>query len=210
MNEDWRREFTFACGALGPYKHLSRIVNTVSVTEKVNALMSSVDVSTRLGYERAWRHWLLFCRGRGTEPWIDTSKTEWGEVILDFIIREYSILKLLPPSIRSKLPDIRGMRVVSEKPDFSIRGMRYKQLFKALARRRPTQTKMPVSPEMLRWVHDTLRTDTPILFETWLTWLALLYGFLFLLRGSEIMTLRRNDCYVSQDEEGAFFPFLFG
>ena len=97
LNEDWRRKFTFACGALDPYKHLARIVHTVSINEKVDALMSSVAESTRRGYERGWRHWVFFCHGRQVSPWIDTTKQEWGEAILDFIIHEYSILKLPPP-----------------------------------------------------------------------------------------------------------------
>ena len=107
-------------------------------------------------------------------------------------MREHGVLGLHPSSIRSKIAGVRFYHIMAGSVDFSSHGLRHKQLLQALQKKRPVQRKLPVSPDMLAWFHQYMSF-------AWdderfaMIWDALILGFTFLLRGSEIKNLRWRD-----------------
>ena len=91
--------------------------------------------------------------------------------------------------------------------DFSASGLRYKQLLKAIQKKRPIARKLPLSPDMLTWFGERMR-------PSWcegkfrMIWAALILGFAFLLRGSEIRNLKWCDINVCLEEGQGDSPYL--
>lgn len=83
--------------------------------------------------------------------------------------------------------------------DFSTHGLVYKQLLKALQKKRPTQRKLPIIPDMLEWFFGHVKF-------AWgdhrfqMVWSALMLGFMFLLRGSEIRNLKWCDMSICEEQ----------
>ena len=95
------------------------------------------------------------------------------------------VLGLHPSSIRAKIDGVRFYHIVAGSTDFPPHGLRYKQLLKALQKKRPAHRKLPVIPDILSWFYRRLnfaRGDKRFAMIR----AALILGFAFSLRGSEI------------------------
>ena len=181
------------CGSTNRTIYFSlETVSNAQNFDAVAAFLSSLAKGTQIVYKRARRHWIMFCNGYNRQPWLNPGVAGWGEIPIKFIMREYGVLGLHPSSIRAKIAGIRLYHTMAGSIDFSVHGLRYKQLLKSSQKTKPAQRKLPISPEMLFWFYDRVSFDwCDRRFE--IIWDALILGFTFLLRGSEIKNLRHRD-----------------
>ena len=104
------------------------------------------------------------------------------------------------PTITSKISAIRYWHVISGYPDFSVGGGRFRHVLKGLRREHKVKRKLPVTFEILDWIYheywqgdaSTLRTEVMA---------AILIGFFFLLRISEVEQLTWGHVTLSTDVE---------
>ena len=189
--------FSYTVG--GPRESLMNVHEKAQGIDKIEALLSGLVEGTRSSYKTAWRHWLLFCAGKDCKPWLDVTKQDWDEPLLEFIMYENKILHLNPRTIRSKISGIRFFHLMAGRGDFATLGNRYRQLLKALGKQVPIARKLPISPEMFHWFKDHAMGDQPsnLLMQLWT---AMVLGFCFLLRGAEIANLRWCDVTILTEE----------
>ena len=118
-------------------------------------------------------------------------------------MHEHVVLKLHPSSIRGKNSAIRFHHIMAGAVDFTMQGVRYKQLLKSLVKKSPVLRKLPLSPEMLLWFHQRLEAS-------WLdrrfmaAWAALVLGFNFLLRGAEIKAIKWEDLKIYDPDKNPY------
>ena len=182
---------------------LQKVHHHVKGIEKIEALLCGLSDGTQTAYRRSWRHWILFCTGTGVEPWLDYTKRGWGEIALDFIMNENRVFGLQSKSIRSKISGIRYFHIMAGYGDFSPLGVRYKQLLNALNKGVAVARKFPFGPEMFIWLRGRM-LHTNLTHDIIDVWTALVIGFNFLLRGSEVMNLRRQDFSIPREEDGDY------
>ena len=165
----------------------------------INTFMKSVSSGTQRAYARGWKHWMRFCKGYGCEPWLTPGRVGRCELLVKFAMRENRVLKLHPSSISVKIAAIRFYHIMAGAQDFTVQGERYKHLLNALTKESPVSRNLPLSPDILAWFHQKFKSSwLERRFQT--VWAALVMGFNFLLRGSEIINTKRDDVNLSEDD----------
>ena len=204
--ENWwfMQEFDSRVGGRnGVVSALQRVHHETQGIEKIEALLRGLSDGAKIAYRRSWRHWVLFCTGTGVEPWIDFSKRGWGEIMLDFITHEHLVLGLQAKSTRSEISGIRYFHIMAGYGDFLPLGVRYKQLLNALSKGVVASRKFPFGPEMFMCLRNCV-LQTNVTSEVIEVWAALVVGFNFLLRGSEVMNLRWRDFSALREDDGDY------
>ena len=171
--------------------------------DKLRVMLKAAADSTNKTYDSAWRQWVNFSKVRGKTPLLTGGGNETMEEdeLLTFAVYTTGVLNLSYSTMKTRLMAIRAhhLRAGCKDPLMGkerlwlfLRGL--KRLDGAVVR------KFPVTPEMLRWVHDYLspvrpdgsvdrgkeprfgshRNDTAV-------WSALRTGFFWLLRSSEYL-----------------------
>ena len=155
---------------------------------KIQLLTGGLARGTERQYWRSWKHWQFFCDSRGVSPWIDTKSESWGEPLIDFILHELDVNNQKPSTIRTKLAGVRFFHIAGGKCDFSVGAPRYKLVLKTLPRRVKINRKYPLPVELLHFLRENLAPRRGKMNHC-VIWSAILLGFSFLLRGSELADL---------------------
>ena len=190
-------------GIRDPNDHFQAKLDYARTTAKVDLLMGKLSTGARKSYNSAWKHWCLFRRIQGKDCWLDLTAKQWDEDLLDWIIHEWHIMHLPAGSIRSKLSGIRYMHMISGYGDLSKAGGRAGLMLSAIGQREHSKSKLPLPSEVLQWIYENLGVaqSTPTVKKVWN---ALIVGFCFLMRGSEVANLRQKDVSFGQDGHGRY------
>ena len=174
-------------------------------------LLSGVAEGTQSAYRTAWVQWAQFVENRPEGVWIEKQEPKWGERLIDWILFEARILGVRVGTIRSKISAIRYWNVLSGYPDFSKRAGRYKQVLKSIARKLVVKRNYPFNLELLQITNQKLGEPDSRTTEQNAILAALLVGFFFLIRVSEIENLRACDAKIEKQEDGWYLEsFLTG
>ena len=174
---------------------------------QVGFLTGRLAGSTEKQYWRSWKNWQFFCDSRDISHWRNTKGESWDETIIDFILHELGGNNMKPSSIRTKLAGVRLFHVDGWKSDFSVGASRYKLVLKKLARRVKISRTYPLTVEMLHFARENLNGRKGNTTH-WVIWRAVLLGFPFLLRGSELADVRPNDARPNSDANGVYMTLF--
>jgi hypothetical protein len=152
-------------------------------------IMSRLAGNTRRAYDNQWGWWALFCRAKGLDPLRSVNRDNARgeeELFLEYIVHCSSSVPRAPGTVKLRLAAIRNRHVSLGLPDpltfmprvpLALEG--YKRQFGTKERRRP------VTVAMLKWIG--LGLNRRRLPDHAILWAALLLGFFFLLRVSELL-----------------------
>ena len=189
----WARDGT----RVGGYEKLNQIAESPAGYKKLNALLSGMPNGTCQSYLRGWKHWAQYCSLRGYEPWVEVGGPGWGEMLLDFIMFENSVLCLKPSTTAGKICAIRYFHIIHGRQDFTTAGVRYKMLLKSLTKKQPSVQKLPFNVDLVQWLWGKIHTLGQWTTKVQEMWAGLNLGFFFLLRASEIKQVRQKDIEIS-------------
>ena len=162
--------------------------------EGFSLLLSRYSQSTAVSYQAQWKWWSLFCQRRGTDPvrFITQYNRAEEQLVIDYLVHCASNETKAPGTIKLRLSAIRSMHLTLGYPDPLAHMPRVPLALAGLRRRFGTkERRMPVTPDMLKWLGNHLsfgRTE-----EASLLWAALVLGFFFLLRASEYLDVGYQD-----------------
>ena len=149
---------------------------------------------------------------RGISIWLAPRVPGWDEPVLDFSRWASKILGLRSSTLKTRFAAIRLMHLISGNVDFSIQAHRAKAMTKGLKKREGVQRKHPFSADLLRLMQTELvrkggerSGGRGSMYTEMFT--ACGVGFLFLLRISELESLRWEDVCVGS-RGGERFPTL--
>ena len=128
-------------------------------------------------------------------------RRQLGDLLIGFILFEAKAMGNACPSIRGELSGIQFWHVVSGRADFSDGGGRFKQVMKSLKRKHKIKRKRPVTYEMLHWLYREfwlIDHSSEARFEIMC---AILLGFFFLLRISEIEQCTWENSTLGKDRD---------
>ena len=151
--------------------------------------MSRLAGNTRRSYDNQWGWWTLFCLAKGVDPLRMVSRDnarEEEDLFLEYIVHCSSSVPSAPGTLKLRIASIRNRHVSLGLPDplafmprvpLALEG--YKRRYGTRERRRP------VTVAMLKWIGVGLRRS--VVPDHAVLWAALLLGFFFLLRVSELL-----------------------
>eukprot|EP00435_Cladocopium_sp_Y103_P035201 s1779_g9.t1 len=160
----------------------------------LSLLLSRYAQSTATNYQSQWSWWVLFCRRRGEEAirHIPMYSRAEEDLILDYLVHCATNEAKAPGTIKLRLAAIRSMHLTLGYPDPLAHMPRVPLALAGLRRRFGTkERRMPVTPEMLKWLGEHLQYGRSQ--EASLLWGALVLGFFFLLRASEYLDVGYQD-----------------
>ena len=180
---------------LGAQDSLNSLVGKVLVDETIKLLLSSLAPATQTSYLRGWKFRTEFCETRGRSPWIDMTIPDWDHELLVFLTWEHIVMKIGSSALTTRFCALKFVHLVEGRGDFENKDHRVKALIESVKRKGSVNQKSPVNPELLRWGEkniswtsgDQKQVDTPEV------WTAIITGFHFALRISEIDSLIDND-----------------
>ena len=177
---------------------VARLKRVMSI-DKIDILMSTVAESTRSKYKGGWAAWREFCEGLEVSPKLDPTVPDWGSRLLDCFAWEHKIMGVGYSGLVTRYAAIRFVHLV-EGCDFGKAAFRVKSFLKAIKRMNPVTKKAPVTVELLLRIHANF-IDSNCVSDLQL-WAALMIGFFFCLRISEIQDLGENDLVFQSNPEG--------
>ena len=75
--------------------------------EKVEYLHAKLSDGSRTAYGSGWRHWLLFCKARGRDPWLlgrsEREAREDEEILLEFMVHLARWFRRTAGTIQNKI-----------------------------------------------------------------------------------------------------------
>ena len=157
-------------------------------------LLSRYSKSTASNYQTQWSWWSLFCLRRGMDPvrYVPHYDRAEEQLVLDYLVHSSSNEVKAPGTIKLRLAAIRSMHLTLGYPDPLAHMPRVPLALAGLRRRYGTkERRMPVTPDMLKWLGDHLQFGQSQ--EASLLWGALTLGFFFLLRASEYLDVGYQD-----------------
>eukprot|EP00438_Fugacium_kawagutii_P005226 Skav210774 [mRNA] locus=scaffold3765:57404:60835:+ [translate_table: standard] len=157
-------------------------------------LLSRYSKSTTANYQTQWSWWSLFCRRRGLDPvrFVPHYERAEEQLILDYLVHCATNEIKAPGTIKLRLAAIRSMHLTLGYPDPLMHMPRVPLALAGLRRRYGTkERRMPVTPDMLKWLGEHLQFGHSQ--EASLLWGALTLGFFFLLRASEYLDVGYQD-----------------
>ena len=162
--------------------------------EGFSLLLSRYSQSTAVSYQAQWKWWSLFCQRRGTDPvrFITQYNRAEEQLVIDYLVHCASNEAKAPGTIKLRLSAIRSMHLTLGYPDPLAHMPRIPLALAGLRRRFGTkERRMPVTPDMLKWLGNHLSFGKSE--EASLLWAALVLGFFFLLRASEYLDVGYQD-----------------
>ena len=168
---------------------------------RIMAIISGISPTTRSRYISGRNRRVIFPEGQQRSPWISRDNDNWDELLIGFILFAANVMGNACPKIRGKLPAIRFWRVVSGRADFSSGGGSFKQVMKSLRRKRKVNRKRPVTYDMLQWLYRDFWLSGPTSGARCGIMCAVLLGFFFLLRISEIEQCTWDNVTLGEDRD---------
>ena len=167
----------------------------------LRALCSGVDDSSMASYKAAWAGRGRCCFVRGISVWLTPGDPGWDEPLLHFPIWASKVLGRKSPKLKGRFAAIRHMRPINGGVDFSLQSHRAREMVKGLGKLEGAMRKKPPNMDFLRWTHGWLvcKSDArsngagSVRFELFA---ACMIGFIYLLRISEIGSLKWGDISV--------------
>ena len=162
--------------------------------EGFSLLLSRYSQSTAASYQSQWGWWSLFCKRRGEDPvrYVPAYSRKEEQLVIDYLVHCSVNETKAPGTIKLRLSAIRSMHLTLGYPDPLAHMPRVPLALAGLRRRFGTkERRMPVTPEMLKWLGDHLQLGKSE--EASLLWGALTLGFFFLLRASEYLDVGYQD-----------------
>ena len=162
--------------------------------EGFSLLLSRYSQSTAVSYQSQWSWWALFCKRRGEDPvrYVPAYKRAEEQLVIDYLVHCASNETKAPGTIKLRLSAIRSMHLTLGYPDPLMHMPRVPLALAGLRRRFGTkERRMPVTPDMLKWLGEHLQYGKTE--EASLIWGALTLGFFFLLRASEYLDVGYQD-----------------
>ena len=162
--------------------------------EGFSLLLSRYSQSTAASYQSQWGWWSLFCKRRGEDPvrYVPAYSRQEEQLVIDFLVHCASNEAKAPGTIKLRLSAIRSMHLTLGYPDLLMHMPRIPLALAGLRRRFGTkERRMPVTPDMLKWLGEHLQYGRAE--EASLLWGALTLGFFFLLRASEYLDVGYQD-----------------
>ena len=157
-------------------------------------LLSRYSQSTTASYQSQWGWWSLFCRRRNEDlvRYVPSYNRAEEQLILDYLVHCSTNEAKAPGTIKLRLAAIRSMRLTLGYPDPLAHMPRVPLALAGLRRRYGTkERRMPVMPDMLKWLGNHLQFGRSQ--EASLLWGALTLGFFFLLGASEYLDVGYQD-----------------
>ena len=156
----------------GPAESLWRVREQAHLLEKINDPPIGIASRTQSSYRQPWGDGFLFFAGIDRPPWLNFTEQGRVEFVPEFILRENRVLGLNPRPIRCKVPGVRFPHIMAGRGDFSLTVVRCKQLVNAFGKNAPASIKLPISPEMSRWLRSYFASQRGALpvSEAWDSW----------------------------------------
>ena len=144
----------------------------------------------------------MFTTNQNKSPWITRSEPNWGNDLIDFLMFGSKIIGNSAPTIGGKVSAIRFWRIIAGYPDFTLGGGRYRQVLKALKKTHKIRRKLPVNHDMLTWLCGGFLTGAEISSGRFEIVCAILVGFFYCLRISELERLTWGKLVPGVDIDG--------
>ena len=186
-------------GSTDPQKFMDDRLERAMSIGKIEILTSTVAPSTCSRYQSGWNSWQEFCDGMKISPHLDPSIKGWGEIVLDFLTWEHRIMGVGYSALVTRCCAILFARLI-EGCDLSNASFRIRSFLKAAKRLNPVMKKIPGTVELSTWISSHF-IDSQSLPDNQL-WAALMVGFFFCMRVSEIENLRENDLVFQNTDDG--------
>ena len=125
------------------------------------AVMSKLANSTRQSYDAGWKQWCLFLSGAGFSPFLGgetraerLADEQW---LLRFVTFLHEVMRRTAQGIRQRLSAVRYAHIAAGYPDPLAGRVRLWAALQGFMRwETPRTRKVPVTPEMLQWIHSHL------------------------------------------------------
>ena len=156
--------------------------------ERLGLVLDRMAESTRKTYNSQFKWWELFCKRRGLDPLrvVSGPNVEEENLVLDFIIHSGIEMGKSPGTVKLRIAAMRSRHLTLGLPDPLYYMPRVPLALSGLRRRWGTpERRLPVTPEMLRWLRRNLKPQGSS--SDSLVWAAVMLGFFFLLRASEYL-----------------------
>ena len=156
------------------------------------AVMSKLADSTRQSYNTGWKQWSLFMSGTGVSPFLQgesrAARLEDKQWLLRFVTFLHEVMKRTSQGIRQRLSAVRYAHIAAGYPDPLVGRVRLWAALQGFTRwETPRVRKVPVTPEMLRWIKSYLAQGSRTRQEQAALWAAVCTGWFFMLRASEYL-----------------------
>ena len=76
---------------------------------------------------------------------------DWGVGILNYLTREYSVMKIGGSGLTTRFSAIKFLRSMEGKAEFDHKTHRIHSSIAAVKRKGDTKQQFPINPELLRW-----------------------------------------------------------
>ena len=156
------------------------------------AILSKLATSTRKSYGTGWKQWQLFLAPSGRDPFLvgesRSERLEDEQWLIRFVVFLHQKMGRTAQGIRQRLSGIRYAHIASGFPDPLQGRVRLWAALQGLHRwDGPQIRKIPVTVEMLRWLHVYLHNGGRDRPEAAALWSAVCLGWFFMLRASEYL-----------------------
>ena len=194
---------TERCGS--PQSRLNACVKPIMGRDKTKFFLDNLAVSTRTGYWSAWNQWNEFAEQRGRSPWIQyrNDDDEWGGNFLEFLLFHSEVMKRKSSTSGTKVAAVRYFHLINGKGDFTAMGLRVKTLVNGVSKREVPNAKRPYNIELIQEIKKKIdESGNPNQQGDAMIFAAVVMGFFFLLRVSEIANIRRSDITIEDNDNG--------
>ena len=156
------------------------------------AVLSKLADSTRRAYGTGWKHWELFMSGTGASPFLSgesrQERLEDEQWLIRFVVFLHEVMGRTAQGIRQRLSAIRYAHIAAGFPDPLQGRVRLWASLQGLARwENAPLRKVPVTPQMLKWIFDYLAQSSRPQQERAALWCSVCIGWFFMLRASEYL-----------------------
>ena len=156
------------------------------------AVLSKLADSTRRAYGTGWKHWELFMSGTGVSPFLSgesrRERLEDEQWLVRFVVFLREVMGRTAQGIRQRLSAIRYAHIAAGFPDPLQGRVRLWAGLQGLARWESAPLrKVPVTPQMLKWIFDYLLQGSRPQPEKAALWSSVCIGWFFMLRASEYL-----------------------
>ena len=169
------------------------------VGETIRLLLSALAPSTQATYLRFWKFGSRYCESRQISPLVNATEKDWDIDILNFLTWEYSVVKIGGSGLTTRFGAIQFLHSMEGKAEFDHKTHRIHSLIAAVMGKGDTKQQLPVNPDLLRWGADRMSSYEGAMWKAREVWAAILVGFHFALRISEIEGLEDRDISFQDD-----------
>ena len=156
------------------------------------AVLSKLADSTRRAYGTGRKHWELFMSGTGVSPFLNgesrQERLEDEQWLIRFVVFLHEVMGRTAQGIRQRLSAIRYAHIAAGFPDPLQGRVCLWAGLQGLARWESAPLrKVPVTPQMLKWIFDYLFQGSRSQQEKAALWSSVCVGWFFMLRASEYL-----------------------